>query len=43
MTTKFIDFQIPIDLYQKIQQLATEEQSDPIRLSEQLISNAYQP
>ncbi|MGK7953897.1 MAG: hypothetical protein AB4063_01305 [Crocosphaera sp.] len=42
MTNKLIDFQIPIDLYQKIQQLATEEQSDPISLIEQLISNTYQ-
>ncbi|MDJ0582722.1 hypothetical protein [Crocosphaera sp.] len=42
MTSKLIDFQIPIDLYQKIQQLATEEQSDPVSLIEQLISNTYQ-
>ncbi len=42
MTSKLIDFQIPIDLYQKIQQLATEEQSDPVSLIEQLIGNTYQ-
>ncbi len=42
MTNKLIDFQIPIDLYEKIQQLATEEKSDPISLIEQLISNTYQ-
>lgn len=42
MTNKLIDFQIPIDLYQKIQQLATEEQSDPISLIEQLVSKTYQ-
>ena len=42
MKSKLIDFKIPVDLYQKIQQLATEEQSDPISLIEQLISHAYQ-
>ena len=42
MESKLIDFQIPIDLYQKIQQLATEEKSDPISLIELLISKAYE-
>jgi hypothetical protein len=42
MNNNLINLPIPIDLYQQLQQLAIEKNSDPIHLLEKMITDAYQ-
>jgi hypothetical protein len=42
MATEIITLQLPINLYDQLQELATEEQIEPVEVISQLISAAYQ-
>jgi hypothetical protein len=42
MDTELISLQLPTNLYEKLQTLATEEQTDPIGMLTQLVTDAYQ-
>jgi len=43
MTTEIVTLQLPTSLYDKLQELATEEQSDPVTVITHLVTAAYQP
>jgi hypothetical protein len=42
MTTEVVTLQLPTNLYDKLQELATEEQSDPVSVITNLVTAAYQ-
>ena len=42
MTTEVVTLQLPTSLYDKLQELAAEEQSDPVTIITHLVTSAYQ-
>lgn len=42
MATKIVTLQLPTSVYDKLQELATEEQSDPVTVITRLVTVAYQ-
>ena len=42
MTTEVVTLQLPTSLYDKLQELATEDQSDPVTVITHLVTAAYQ-
>jgi len=42
MSTDLVDFKLPLSVYEKIQALATEEDSNPIDIIVGLVTDAYQ-
>jgi hypothetical protein len=42
MTTEVVTLHLPTSLYDKLQELATEERSDPVSVITHLITSAYQ-
>jgi hypothetical protein len=42
MDKTLIDIQLPASLYEKLQTLATEEQTDPVSLIAKFVTEAYQ-
>lgn len=42
MATEVVSLQLPTNLYDKLQELAIEEQSDPVTVITHLVTAAYQ-
>jgi hypothetical protein len=43
MTTEMITLKLPVELYNKLQKLASEEQSDPVEIIARLVESSAQP